>query len=289
MGTQRARTGNGYAGIHIFYKKNYREYIQGRLKNRLERGKIYEIKFYISLSENSTHASSNIELQFYNTKTVSFSDKNLKKNAHNLKIISNSDIRQEAYGWLEMNATYTAKGFENYFIIGNFEKNSELNKSKIPNRIGKSKIYYFIDDVSIKSLKKEEIKEEIKEEVAISEEPEIKTNKVYTFKNVLFDFDKAKLLDISINELNRLYDDLKGNLTLYIEIYGHTDNIGLDSRNKELSEQRAKAVTDYLISQGLDESRIQSYGFGCSKPISNNETEEGRKLNRRVEFKLIDN
>ena len=74
---------------------------------------------------------------------------------------------------------------------------------------------------------------------------------------------------------------------LTIEIYGHTDSAGLAKRNKELSGERAKAVADYLISLGLDASRIKSFGFGSSKPVSDNETEAGRQLNRRVEFKLI--
>lgn len=82
---------------------------------------------------------------------------------------------------------------------------------------------------------------------------------------------------------------MNSNPNLDVEIYGHTDHKGLDSRNKELSEQRAKAVADYLISHGLNTSRVQSFGFGSSKPVADNTTEEGRQLNRRVEFKLIDN
>ena len=104
---------------------------------------------------------------------------------------------------------------------------------------------------------------------------------------MLFDFDKSELLDVSIDELNELYKHLKENSNLNIEIYGHTDSVGLETRNKELSQQRAKAVADYLISRGLDASKTKFFGFGSSKPISDNETEEGRQLNRRVEFKLI--
>jgi len=94
---------------------------------------------------------------------------------------------------------------------------------------------------------------------------------------------------VSKAELNQLYKHLRENSNLKIEIYGHTDNVGLATRNHELSEQRAKAVEDYLILQGLSATKIKSFGFGSTQPISNNETEEGRLQNRRVTFKLIQN
>ena len=95
--------------------------------------------------------------------------------------------------------------------------------------------------------------------------------------------------DVSKEELDQLYKHLEANSTLKIEIYGHTDSIGLEARNQELSEQRAKAVLDYLIEKGLNATRIKSFGFGNTQPISDNDTEEGRQLNRRVAFKLIEN
>lgn len=104
---------------------------------------------------------------------------------------------------------------------------------------------------------------------------------------MLFDFDKAQLLNISKTELNKLSRYLKTNPSLTIEIYGHTDAVGLDSRNQELSEQRAQAVANYLITQGISTTRIKWFGFGSSQPISTNTTEQGRQQNRRVAFKFI--
>ena len=72
-----------------------------------------------------------------------------------------------------------------------------------------------------------------------------------------------------------------------IEIRGHTDAKGSDSYNQRLSENRAKAVADYLLSKGINEKRIQSKGYGKSLPIDTNDTEEGRANNRRVEFKIV--
>jgi OOP family OmpA-OmpF porin len=77
---------------------------------------------------------------------------------------------------------------------------------------------------------------------------------------------------------------LKKEIAFIITISGHTDNVGNKSYNLKLSENRAKSVANYLISKGIDASRIKSLGMGNSKPIQSNESEDGRKANRRVEF-----
>ncbi len=105
-------------------------------------------------------------------------------------------------------------------------------------------------------------------------------------KNIFFEFDKATLRPESIPELERLIKLLNDVPTLKIEISGHTDNIGSALYNQELSEKRAKAVVDYLTAKGIDESRLTYKGFGFSQPIAPNDTEEGRALNRRTEFKV---
>jgi outer membrane protein OmpA-like peptidoglycan-associated protein len=69
-----------------------------------------------------------------------------------------------------------------------------------------------------------------------------------------------------------------------IRINGYTDNIGSDADNLTLSENRAKAVVDYLVSKGVDNKRLTSKGFGETQPVADNSTEEGRALNRRTEF-----
>jgi outer membrane protein OmpA-like peptidoglycan-associated protein len=74
---------------------------------------------------------------------------------------------------------------------------------------------------------------------------------------------------------------------MQIEISGHTDNKGSDEYNKNLSNLRAKSVLDQLILSGIEASRLTSIGFGEEKPIATNDTEEGRQLNRRTEFKVL--
>ncbi len=106
-------------------------------------------------------------------------------------------------------------------------------------------------------------------------------------KNIFFEFDKANLRPESIPELERLVKLLNDVPTLKIEISGHTDNIGSELYNQQLSEERAKAVVDFLIAKGIDEDRLTYAGYGLTQPIATNETEDGRQMNRRTEFKVI--
>lgn len=108
-------------------------------------------------------------------------------------------------------------------------------------------------------------------------------------KNIFFDYDKATLRPESYPELNRVVEILIKQPKLKIEISGHTDNRGGYEYNKKLSTERAKTVVEYLISKGIDKSRLTYAGYAFEYPIATNDTDEGRQLNRRVEFKIIDN
>ncbi|HON19224.1 MAG TPA: OmpA family protein, partial [Salinivirgaceae bacterium] len=105
--------------------------------------------------------------------------------------------------------------------------------------------------------------------------------------NIFFDFGKSTLHPSSYPELERIITMMNAYKTLVIEISGHTDNVGSAASNKRLSEQRAKAVVDYLVSKGIPASRLQYKGYGFEQPIADNSTEEGRAANRRVEFKIL--
>ncbi|MFK8164774.1 MAG: OmpA family protein [Lewinella sp.] len=108
------------------------------------------------------------------------------------------------------------------------------------------------------------------------------------FKNVLFESGSATLLPVSFDELDRLSELLAKVPALGVEIGGHTDDIGEDDTNLQLSEGRAASVKTYLIAQGIDENRITTMGFGESKPVAPNDSEEGRAKNRRTTFRLIE-
>lgn len=106
-------------------------------------------------------------------------------------------------------------------------------------------------------------------------------------KNIYFDFDRTTLKPESFVELNKVVDFLNQNPKVSVEIAGHTDAKGSDTYNENLSQGRSQSVVDYLVSQGIDRARLQAHGYGESKPIDSNETEEGRANNRRVEFTVL--
>lgn len=293
LGYQKPKSGKGYTGIYVLAPENYREYVQGQLSSTLHVDKNYKITFYISLAENSINAIKDMAIIFTETevKNTNFNiitQRNLTKSKLKFEYVSikNDSFYTQTKEWIKVSTNYKAKGFEKYFAIGNFDSNRKIKKLKVrqPEKKYLFFSYYYIDEVGIKpldSVSKIPLK---KHETTAIFKPET----TYTFKNVIFDFDKAELLNTTINELDKLSLYLKENKHLYIEIYGHTDNIGLTKRNEELSLLRASAVSHYLIKKGLKPQRITWFGFGSSKPIVVNSSQENRAINRRVEFKLID-
>jgi len=107
--------------------------------------------------------------------------------------------------------------------------------------------------------------------------------------NVYYETDSFRILPASEPELQKLVSFLKNNPQLEVEIQGHTDNTGNTEKNQVLSEKRAKSVVDFLVENGIDKNRLQAKGFGEQKPVATNETEEGRKLNRRTTVKITGN
>jgi outer membrane protein OmpA-like peptidoglycan-associated protein/Tol biopolymer transport system component/Tfp pilus assembly protein PilF len=106
-------------------------------------------------------------------------------------------------------------------------------------------------------------------------------------KNVFFETGLATLRSESHFELNRLKEMLLANPTLKIQIQGHTDNVGSAASNQTLSEQRAKVVYNYLIQQGIPSNRLTFKGFGASQPVADNQTEDGKRQNRRTAFMVF--
>jgi outer membrane protein OmpA-like peptidoglycan-associated protein len=115
----------------------------------------------------------------------------------------------------------------------------------------------------------------------------MKVGATIRLSNIFFDFGKATLLPESKVELDRLVRILAQNPTMEIEIDGHTDSVGDEKSNQALSEARAGAVMRYLLDAGIDARRLASKGYGVSRPVAPNNTDEGRQQNRRVEFVIF--
>ena len=116
----------------------------------------------------------------------------------------------------------------------------------------------------------------------------IKIGKSIVLRNIFFDHDKYTLRPESEAELTRLHELLTENPSIKVEISGHTDSNGSDDYNQKLSENRAKAVVEYLTEKGITDGRMIYAGYGEAQPIATNETAEGRQENRRTEFKIIE-
>jgi outer membrane protein OmpA-like peptidoglycan-associated protein len=105
-------------------------------------------------------------------------------------------------------------------------------------------------------------------------------------RNIFFMTDQYDLLPESFAELDKLYDFLKQNPAVRIEIGGHTDNQGTEDYNAALSLKRAGSVAVYLLEKGIDPARISFQGYGETTPVSPNDSAEGRALNRRTEIRV---
>jgi outer membrane protein OmpA-like peptidoglycan-associated protein len=115
----------------------------------------------------------------------------------------------------------------------------------------------------------------------------IKEGEKVPLNNIFFEYAKATLRSESFPELDRIAETLKSNVSLTIEIQGHTDNVGSNESNLKLSQDRAESVRSYLLSKKLPANRVTSLGFGETRPIASNDTEEGKSQNRRVEFVIV--
>ena len=115
----------------------------------------------------------------------------------------------------------------------------------------------------------------------------IKKGAPFVLENIFFDSDLSTLKPESITELNKLLDILNKNEDLSIELGGHTDSDGNDAHNLELSQNRAKAVVDWLIERGVDKTKLKYKGYGESKPRVENDTPQNKALNRRTEVIIL--
>lgn len=115
----------------------------------------------------------------------------------------------------------------------------------------------------------------------------VAVGKKIVLNNIFFDSNESTLRKESFSELERAVKLMNDMASLQMEISGHTDNIGSSKSNRQLSELRAKAVKDFLISKGCDKDRLKYKGYGSVQPISTNNTEMGRQMNRRTEFKVL--
>jgi outer membrane protein OmpA-like peptidoglycan-associated protein len=145
--------------------------------------------------------------------------------------------------------------------------------------VSKSGYLFYSDNFSLKGLP--DVTNTYKRDVYLQP---IEPGARIVLKNIFFDTDLFNLKPESTAELGKLISFLKDNPGVSVEIGGHTDNVGSNEHNIKLSQNRAKAVFDYLVNHGIGSKRMTYKGYSFSSPLATNDTEEGRALNRRTEM-----
>lgn len=284
-GMQDPHSGEAYGGIAVMRKgkQDYREFMQVQLSEPLMKGEEYDAEFYASLSDYSELATSSLSLFFSRKAPLLIENGFMMARPQ----VSAEKILDNNQDWVKVNGRFKAQGGETMLTIGNFIKVGEAPKKKVKSaRKEKDKeafSYYYIDDVKVTRVN------ETPEPVAKASTyfGEVKAKEPITLSNIFFRTDEAVLLPTSYAELEKLYEFLVQNPTLTIRINGHTDNTSTTEYNQTLSESRANAVKIYLVQKGISEDKIKTQGFGSSKPVASNQTEEGKQQNRRVEFEVL--
>ena len=283
FGKQTSHLGESMVGITGYGceegKPHCREYIQIQLREPLVIGQGYYAEFYVSHLPLSIQIN-NIGMYFSKTKIKINTDTYLDLKPH---VVAKNILSAPEHRWIKVSGTFKADTEAEYLLIGNFSPDS-LTAKRVPFSNCLNYAYYYIDDVVLK-------KTAPYVEVPIKENDlcciTVEEGKIIQLRNIFFDTDKAELLPRSFTELNKLLNLMQDNPTMVIEIRGHTDSLGERNYNIYLSRKRAKAVVEFLNSNGISRSRTRYKGFGDAEPVASNQSEEGRQLNRRVEFLII--
>ncbi|MFO7791068.1 MAG: OmpA family protein, partial [Bacteroidales bacterium] len=181
------------------------------------------------------------------------------------------------------NSSEVSEGFMNdetgdYAVAVRMDKESDDDYIMLVKKENYSFTSKYIDPEELETNDPVDVDMEVK---PIEKGQAVKINDIY------FDFASDNFDDKSLIVLDNFIDFLNENTSIEFEIRGHTDSIGSASTNMNLSERRAKAVYNYLLNNGIDKSRMEYKGFGETKPVASNKTEEGRAKNRRTEFYIV--
>jgi outer membrane protein OmpA-like peptidoglycan-associated protein len=292
-GSANAHTGKGYAGIYVWNKrddgKSYREYLQCELAEPLVADETYKVEFFFKLASHAVYVINRMGLVITRERIQADHDQVLEVTP-TLSVERDSAVTTTTGGWEHVVMEYKAVGGERFVTIGNFFNNQDTKSTRLPYRIGKnsmltSSAYYFVDDVSVKSV--DSLRQNVVGGRTKFMRDTIELNRDYILKNIQFEFDSYKLLRSSFVELDKVVEYLKENPATHIRLSGHTDFIGSSDYNLTLSRNRARSVADYFVEKGVNSHRIVSYGFGKSRPIRLELTDEARQINRRVEIRFV--
>lgn len=294
-------------------KKNIRQYVQTRILCPLEKGESYT--FSISLKQSQCIIGS-IGILFLDSLIYTDQDVLIKQKP---TIDLTDDIskysNRKQKNWITIESKYIATGKEKYILIGNFQNENEQTRDYIEKQKAFSSYRYSIDNVSLINPKSDSLcdfSENIKShwysyhirhsQIKITEfTPPKTTDTISThivrateekvdsirLSDVIFEFNSSILSTEAKIYIEKLFVDINLSTVDRVLIEGHTDNVGKPAYNLNLSIERAISVKQLLTDIGVTESSIITSGKGDSIPIADNNNDEGRKKNRRIELLII--
>lgn len=284
--------GNNFVGFYMFsLQPNIREYIEVPLLDELESCKTYEIRFQITLDRRSVYGIDHINVGFTQSK-IKVEHKNVLDMQPTITHKSEKLAKVDQH-WYEVIDTFKVNGGERYMTIGNFFNDANTNAIIQKKHQNVKFAYYFIDNIRVREIPSLSDCNFAKvENVAIEAPPfedidEPLKEQVFRFYNIEFEIGSDELLSSSYVDLLAIAQMLTENPNIHIQIDGHTDSKGNETINQQLSEKRAEKIAQYLVASGIDKTRLTTKGYGSTSPISDNESDSGRRKNRRVEVKIL--
>lgn len=279
--------GYGYAGIYVWMvPKDYREYLHCKLTEPLIRDSVYMVSFRYKLSSYSKYCADRIGLLLSDSLKQYQHDGPLGINP-TFSYVKDSALTLETGSWELASAEYKATGGEQFLTIGNFDgedtRTYYIRFRPAAEPMVAESAYYYIDDVQV--IPRFDAPPP-QTELPVFARGETELNTVYVLENIQFEFNSYALMPVSHIDLDKVVKYLAEHPDVSVRLSGHTDDLGDHAYNLWLSDSRAKSAAAYLISQGIDESRIVAIGFGESKPLVDDVTEESRRKNRRVEIEF---
>jgi OmpA-OmpF porin, OOP family len=292
-GVAEAYEGDGYTGLYLWMAdaSNYREYLQCKLNEKLIRDSTYYVEFHFKLASYSNYCIDRIGMLFTDQVGLIQHDKVIAKEP-SLVIIRDSALTKSTGLWEAARFEYIANGSESGIVIGNFSDDLTTESYRIRSRVVAEPMlaasaYYYIDGVVV--VPKFRVREQLATQIVAEFKPDqTRLNTPYVLNHLQFESNSANLGATSFAELDGLAEFLKKNTKVKVEVSGHTDDVGENLYNLELSKKRSETVSSYLQSKGIEKLRITASGFGESQPLIVSTSVDARKLNRRVEVKFVE-
>jgi outer membrane protein OmpA-like peptidoglycan-associated protein len=297
---------NKYVGITIFNTSipETRMYLQNKLLCPLVKNKLY--RFSIKVRPNDVQIES-IGVMF--SDSIVFFNRDIlvkRKPSIELTISRAKTTNRNKNTWTRLEADYRAKGNEKYFIIGNFQTDSEQKRKFFSKPKNFTNYSYDIDDVELSPVDNIEVCSEYEANreklYSLKDRHPLKRNNLFgddnppsieienipvfdtiRIGNVFFEFDSYKIDSLGKVSLDSLFSHLNKDNIDSIKVFGHTDSIGNKEYNMDLSYKRANTIRQILIENNLGNYTTEVRGFGDQVPIESNFEESGRIKNRRVE------